>query len=173
TGPRRPPCIWMGRPPATMMQSQLPSITGCILARDEERQIADAIASLRALAGQVILIDNESEDRTVEVARPLVDLILTAPRTPLFDAARNLAIEPASGDWLFFLDADERIPPRLAEVLLRLVAERGSEFEALCLPFKHHFCGKWMQHSGWWPGYTRPQLIRKGSFRYNERLHGG
>src|SRR5262249_50574668 len=49
----------------------------------------------------------------------------------------------------------------------------GDTFAALCIPFKHHFCGKWMEHSGWWPGYTRPQLLKKGRFRYNERLHSG
>src|SRR5262249_14099460 len=64
-----------------------------------------------------------------------------------------------------------RVPPRLGPVLHQLVRERGHEFEAMCLPFKHYFCGKWMEHSGWWPGYKGPQLFKKGCFHYNERLH--
>src|SRR5205807_17638 len=57
--------------------------------------------------------------------------------------------------------------------LLSLVRERGQEFEALVVPFRNYFCGKWIEHSGWWPGYCRPQLLKKGCFRYNERLHSG
>lgn len=148
-------------------------ITACILARNEETRIEDALRSLQGWTEQIVVLDNESEDRTVEIARAYTPHVLTAPRAANFDAARNLAINVATGDWLFYLDADERVPPRLGPELLRLVREQGEQFEALVLPFKHYFCGKWMQHSGWWPGYTRPQLLKKGRFRYNERLHSG
>jgi glycosyltransferase involved in cell wall biosynthesis len=149
------------------------TISACILARNEERQIEAALQCLVGWTDQILVIDNESDDRTVEIARRYADRILTAPRAANFDAARNLAIEPATGEWIFFLDADERVPPRLAEQLRRLVQEQGDQFEALLIPFKNYFCGKWMEHSGWWPGYTRPQLLKKGRFRYNERLHTG
>src|SRR5207247_1674964 len=82
-------------------------------------------------------------------------------------------IPQTTGAWIFDRGADERVPPRLGEALRRLVAEEGEQFEALVIPFKHYFCGKWMEHSGWWPGYTRPQLLKKSRFHYNERLHTG
>jgi len=151
----------------------LGSITACILARNEERRIEDALRSLQGWTTQIIVIDNESDDRTVEIARAYTPHVLSAPRAANFDAARNLAIDVATGEWIFYLDADERVPPRLGPVLLDLIAQQGDQFEALVLPFKHYFCGQWMQHSGWWPGYTRPQLLKKGRFRYNERLHTG
>src|SRR5262249_50895092 len=108
-----------------------------------------------------------------EVARRYTEHVLTAPRALNFDGARNLAIEPATGGWIFYLDADERVPPALGEALRRLVREEGERFAAAEIPFKHHFCGRWMQNRGWWPGYTRPQLVRKGRFHYNEPLHSG
>lgn len=148
-------------------------ITGCILARNEESRIEEALRSLQGWTAQIVVIDNESTDRTVEIARAYTPHVLSAPRAANFDAARNLAIDTAIGEWIFYLDADERVPPRLGPELQRLVREQGDQFEALVLPFKHFFCGKWMQHSGWWPGYTRPQLLKKGRFRYNERLHTG
>src|SRR5438128_753154 len=129
-------------------------ICACILARNEEHQIEDALKSLQGWTDQIIVIDNESEDGTVTVARRYTPHILSAPRATNFDAARNLAIDHARGDWLFYLDADERVPPRLGEALQHLVRERGHEFEALYIAFRHYFCGKWMEHSGWWPGYT-------------------
>jgi glycosyltransferase involved in cell wall biosynthesis len=150
-----------------------PTISACILARDEAERIEAALQSLQGWTDQILVIDNESEDDTVAVARPYADLLLTAPRSANFDAARNLAIDVATGGWIFYLDADERVPPRLGPMLRQFVRERGAAFAAVCIPFKHYFCGKWMEHSGWWPGYTRPQLLKKGCFRYNERLHSG
>ena len=155
------------------MSSVQPTISACILARNEEGRIEDALRSLVDWTDQIIVIDNESEDRTVEIARRYTDDLLTAPQSANFDAERNRAIEVATGDWMFFLDADERVPPALGRELRRLVAEQGDQFEALVIPFKHYFCGEWIQHSGWWPGYCRPQLLKKGCFRYSERLHTG
>lgn len=148
-------------------------ISACILARNEERRIEDALRSLLDWTDEIIVLDNESDDRTAAVARRYADRILTVPRSNNFDAARNLAVDHASGEWIFFLDADERVPPALGRLLRQLVTERGHEFEALMVPFKNHFCGKWMEHSGWWPGYSRPQLLKKGRFRYGVRLHSG
>src|SRR5947208_399667 len=97
------------------------TITACILARNEERRIEDALKSLLGWTEQIIVIDNESEDGTVEIARRYGALILTAPPAKRFDAARNRAIEHAIGDWMFVLDADERVPPRLGPVLRQLL----------------------------------------------------
>lgn len=164
-----------GRPnPLKVVTAKEPAlITGCILALNEEQRMKGAIQSLAGLADQIIVIDNGSTDSTVEIAIRLGAKILNAPRAANFDAIRNLAIEEADSDWIFYLDADERNPAGLARVLRDLIASHGDEFAAVCVPFKHYFCGKWIQHSGWWPGYTRPQLLRRGKFTYNTRLHSG
>jgi glycosyltransferase involved in cell wall biosynthesis len=152
------------------------TITGCILARNEEAQLDGALRCLQGWTDQLLVLDHESTDATAEIARRSTPHVIpvSAPRgTACFDGLRNHAIEHATGDWIFFLDADERVPEALGRQLRQLVQERGAEFEALIIPFKNYFCGKWMEHSGWWPGYTRPQLLKKGRFYYNERLHSG
>ena len=148
-------------------------ITGAILARDEERHIADCIASLRPHVAEIILIDMESRDRTVEIATPIVDQILTHPIIANFDVARNLAIDAAKYDWIWYLDADERIPPETGQQVNELVRKRGGEFVAITLPFRSQFAGRWIEHSGWWPGYTMPRVLRRGHFQFGERLHSG
>src|SRR5258708_1327534 len=102
-----------------------PAISACILARNEERRIAGAIECLRDWTDQVIVIENESDDQTVAIARQYTDQILHAPPALNFDAIRNRAIEVATGGWIFYLDADERVPPRLGQELRGLVRERG------------------------------------------------
>lgn len=77
-------------------------ITGTILARNEEAVIGEALVSLRPHVDELFLIDMESEDDTCDVARPLVDKIISHPLIQRFDSARNVAFEHASNDWLLF-----------------------------------------------------------------------
>ena len=74
-------------------------ITGVVLARNEEINIAECLQALRSHVDELILIDMESEDRTRELAGPLVDRILHHPVVDGFDAARNIAIPEAKHDW--------------------------------------------------------------------------
>lgn len=148
-------------------------ITGVILARNEEHNIINCVTALRPHVSEIILIDMESEDCTVKLAVPQVDRVLTHELVPNFDAARNIAIPKARFDWLWFVDADERISVRTGRLVNKLVRERGHLFEAISIPFKSYFCGQWMQHCGWWPGYTMPRVLKRGHFHFAERVHGG
>jgi len=148
-------------------------LTGVVLARNEAANIVECLTALKTHVEELIVIDMESSDSTVELARPLVDQVLTHPLVPNFDAARNDAIAVAKHDWLWFVDADERVSPRVGQVVRQLVAEQGSQFEAILIPFKSYFCGQWMRYCGWWPGYTMPRVLKRGHFRFSERLHGG
>jgi len=161
-----------------------PAITGVILARNEERNLEDALRSLDGWTDQVILLDDGSTDRTAEIARRCGAVVIPVGEggrrkdeggrsDGRFDCLRNLAVEHATGDWIFFLDADERVPPRLGPILKELVRDEGDQFEGLVVPFKHYFCGKWMQHSSWGEGYCRAQLLKKGRFIYGSDLHSG
>ncbi len=148
-------------------------ITGVILAHNEEHHIVDCITALRPHVGEVLLIDTESTDRTIELARPLVNRVLSHPNVPNFDSIRNIAIPEGQFDWLWFVDADERIPTRTGRLVNELIQTRGSEFEAINIPFKSHFCGQWMQHCGWWPGYTVCRVVKRGHFEFGKNLHSG
>jgi glycosyltransferase involved in cell wall biosynthesis len=128
---------------------------------------------LQPHVAEILLIDMESSDRTVELARPFATKILSHPLVANFDAARNVAMPEAGFDWLWFLDADERIPPRTGQLVTQLIRERGHELSAVTIPFRSYFCGKWIEHCGWWPGYTMPRLLKRGHARFSERLHGG
>jgi glycosyltransferase involved in cell wall biosynthesis len=150
-----------------------PLITGVVLARNEEANIEACLRALRPHVDELFLIDMESQDRTVELATPLVDKVLAHPLVAEFDAARNVAFPAAKFDWLWFVDADERVSPHTGRVVKQLVREHGHEFEALIIPFKSYFCGQWMRHCGWWPGYTMPRVLKRGACHFVERVHGG
>ena len=96
-----------------------------ILAKDEEKNIADAIASVR-FAGEVLVIDSGSTDRTAEIARSAGARVLSHPMgADGFAGQRNFAQEQASGDWVLYLDADERVLPELATAVQEHIAQGG------------------------------------------------
>src|SRR5205807_5229485 len=110
--------------------------SGVILALNEEAALGKAIRCARLLCQQVIVVDNESDDRTLELARRCADVVLSAPRSLRFDAARNLAIPHVTGDWVWINDCDERLSPELVSVVRPLLRERGHDVDAAWFPFK-------------------------------------
>jgi rSAM/selenodomain-associated transferase 2 len=86
---------------------------------DEAAGIATALAALaplRARGAEVIVVDGGSSDRTIELARPLVDTVVMAPRGR--GAQMNAGAAVASGDVLLFLHTDTRLPPDADRMLL-------------------------------------------------------
>ncbi|HWD94690.1 MAG TPA: glycosyltransferase [Verrucomicrobiae bacterium] len=89
----------------------------CFIARNEEKNISRALASVRGVAGEIIVADTGSTDRTVELAKEAGATVCHFPWCDDFSAARNFAISHARGDWILWLDADEELLPESADEL--------------------------------------------------------
>ena len=83
----------------------------CMIARDEEEALPRALNSVSGLVDEVVVVDAGSEDDTKRVAADMGALVHDFPWTDDFSAARNFAMDKATGDYVFFLDADERLSP--------------------------------------------------------------
>ena len=86
------------------------SLAVCVLAKNEEKRIADCIRPALRHANEVIVVDNGSEDRTVQIAKELGATVLFSD--DLFDLARNKYLEYAHSEWILALDCDERMYER-------------------------------------------------------------
>jgi glycosyltransferase involved in cell wall biosynthesis len=146
-------------------------ISAIVHTRNEAARITDCLESLRGWTDEIIVCDMESEDATVEIAQRYTDAIIRHPRLANFDRARNCSAMRAQYRWVFYLDADERVPAQLGLALRRATAAPSDAFDALLIPFRHHFAGHWMQSL--YPGYTAPRLLRNGKFLFNPRIHSG
>ncbi|MCE9620512.1 MAG: glycosyltransferase family 2 protein [Planctomycetes bacterium] len=83
----------------------------CLIARNESSRLADAINSVRAIADEIIVTDTGSTDDTVELAKRLGAKVSHYAWTDDFAAARNACQQYAAGEWILWLDADERLKP--------------------------------------------------------------
>src|SRR5689334_14803837 len=87
-------------------------ISATIITLNEEENLAEALSSLD-WADEIIVVDSESTDRTVEIARRFTNRVITQKWLG-YAAQKNFATEQAAYDWVFNLDADERVTPELA-----------------------------------------------------------
>src|SRR6266568_212803 len=85
------------------------SISLCLMARNEETKLAACLQSAADLADETIIVDTGSSDGTLELASKLGAGVFEFPWCDDFAAARNECIRHATGDFIFWMDADERI----------------------------------------------------------------
>lgn len=121
-----------------------------------------------AFADEIVVVDHESTDKTVAIARKYTKRIYSQKNDPTnIDIQKNFGFEKAKGDWIFSLDADERIPKALASEI-REVIERDDVYAGYRIPRKNIIFGKWIAHGLWWPDYQL-RLFRKGKGRFVKR----
>lgn len=135
---------------------------------NEEKNLPRAIASIKGLADEIIVVDMQSDDRTKEVAEEHGALVYDHKRTGYVEPARNFAIAKAVGPWVLVLDADEEIPPKLAKKLRVIAEKEGADFYRV--PRKNIVFESWLRHSRWWPDYNI-RFFKKGKVTWNEVIH--
>jgi len=124
--------------------------------------IEDAIKSAFLLTDDVLVVDTESTDNTIEIAKKLGCRVLHSPYNRYVEPSREFAISSSKGDWVFILDSDERITETLAKEIKSVVGSTGHNF--FYMPRKNIFAGKkWLKHGGWYPDFVL-RLIKKDAF---------
>lgn len=140
-----------------------PMVSVVVLTRNEERHLPGCLDTL-AWADEVLVLDSGSTDRTLEIARAAGVRVEERPFTHFGDQ-RQAALEMARGVWVFFVDADERVPPELAAEVQEVVQSNRPEV-GWWVPRRNFFWGKEVRHTGWFPDYQL-RLLKKGYARYD------
>jgi tetratricopeptide (TPR) repeat protein len=102
------------------------SLSATLIVRDEERVLAACLQSLRSVVDEIIVVDTGSVDRSIEIAADHGAKVFHFAWCDDFSAARNAAIEHASGDWLLYIDADERVSGGNRDLLRAALGTPGS-----------------------------------------------
>lgn len=110
-GSARPPWLVLPAPLAFDTPTPRPRLSVCLIVKNEARFLDQCLTSIKGLADQRVVVDTGSTDRTVEIARAHGAEVHVFPWNDDFSAARNAALEHATGDWVLMLDADEELPP--------------------------------------------------------------
>lgn len=169
-----PPTVWeTASAEEALARGRLP-VSVIVHTRNEEHNIAECLERVKDWAGEIIVMDMESTDRTVEIARRYTDKIYHHPLIHDFDLARNASAQHARYEWILYVDADERVPDALVDALRQLLPALDDEVAAVKLTYKNYFLGKWIRYAGqWYPGYKAPMLLRRGRFEWLGAAHEG
>lgn len=127
-----------------------------------------------AFADQIVVVDSGSTDATVDIARAAGAEVIVTTDWPGFGPQKNRALAAATGDWVFSIDADERVSPALAAEIRAIVDGTNvgaSLADAYEIPRRSWYCGRFIDHAGWRPDYVT-RLIRRGKARFtNDLVH--
>ena len=140
-------------------------IIAAILTKNEARHIGDCIKSVQ-WADAVILEDSFSNDGTVEIAKGLGVQVFQNEFVN-FAVARDTALKNAQalqGEWILFVDADERVTPELAEEIRRVTQD--GQAVGWWVPRYNIMWGHTMRGGGWYPDYQL-RLMRTDAARYD------
>lgn len=129
--------------------------------------LAKALQSV-SFADEIIVVDMQSSDKTVAVAKRFTDRVFSHPDVGYADPARNFGLSKAKYPWILVLDADEVIPPSLQDKIKDLVTEPTAD--VYWLPRQNLFFGHWLAKAGWWPDY-QPRLFRKDHVSWAVGVH--
>jgi glycosyltransferase involved in cell wall biosynthesis len=136
-------------------------ISATIIVRNEAENI-EAVCQSVEWADEIVIVDSDSTDDTVEIARGFTNNIYNREFNGYKDK-HEYADSMATGDWIFWIDADERVTPELRAAIQSLrTAKADSLAEGYRIARRTFFLDKWIKHSGWYPDYQM-RLYRKGS----------
>jgi glycosyltransferase involved in cell wall biosynthesis/Flp pilus assembly protein TadD len=112
---------WLALPPelAETGPAERCRLSVCLIVKNEEQFLAPCLQSIQSIASEIIVVDTGSTDRTIEIAREFGAQVHSFVWCDDFSAARNAALEHATGDWVLMLDADEQLPPQQHDNLRR------------------------------------------------------
>jgi glycosyltransferase involved in cell wall biosynthesis len=143
-------------------------VTATVITRNESANIAAALSSVR-WADEIIVIDSESTDDTVEIARRHADRVMVRP-WPGYAAQKNFAAGQATHDWIFSLDADERVTPALADEIGALL-RTGPAAAGYRIPRVTFHCGRWIRSTDWYPDHQLRLYDRRRALWTGRHVH--
>lgn len=144
-------------------------LSAVILTKNEEKTIASLLTRLR-FCDEILLIDNGSTDRTVEIAKKAGATLLQSEAESFADR-RNLGMEKAKGDWILCIDADEVLSDALIGEIKAAVAR--TDIFAYYLRREDHFWGKTVCHGELQDAYQKGilRLMKKGTGKWINAVH--
>jgi GT2 family glycosyltransferase len=125
---------------APLNESGPARVSLCMIVKNEEANLADCLKSVEGLVQEMVIVDTGSTDKTKEIAASFGAKVVDFPWVDSFAAARNVTLEHATGDYCFWLDADDRVNDANRENLKALFESLprnqlvGFSMKCECLP---------------------------------------
>jgi len=122
---------------------------------NEEKNLSKCLKSIEDLADEIIVVDGESTDRTIEIAKTFGAQVFSTTNKKNFHINKQMAMDKAKGNLILQLDADELVDTELKEFIKKLLSslEKKEKLDdvAWWIKRKNFFCGRWLSKGGQYP----------------------
>lgn len=147
-----------------------------IITRNEEKNIARCLAGVRDWADEIVVVDSQSDDRTVEIAESFGARVVQHEFRG-FVEKKNFALEQCMHPWVFNIDADEEVSPALRREIMKLKPRLEEKMRrgvrAYAMPRLSWYGGRWIRHGDFYPDYVGRLFAREGARFGGCSLHAG
>ena len=152
------------------MTQTRPTLSAIVITRNEAHNLNDCLQSMHGLVDEIIVVDSQSTDATVAIAQHHGAKVAQPADWPGFGPQKNRALDLATCDWVFSIDADERVTPELAAEIEGVLSTNPDRV-AYQVPRLSWYCGRFMKHSGWQPDFVL-RLFKRGAAKFtNDLVH--
>src|SRR5579862_1615745 len=148
------------------------AVSGIVSSRNEGHLLGRCLDAL-AFCDELIVVDLESDDDTVQVAEAHGAKVVRHPLVPIAEAARVTVAPQAKHDWLLVVDPDEEVPPALAARVAELLPTVSDDVAAVDAPRQYYFAGKRLRGTVWGGPNKRRLLVRRGAVTLTSTIWGG
>ena len=144
------------------------SLSITIIGHNEIEHLRELLPQLK-WADEIVYVDCESHDGSLEVMREAGCRVYSRPNNTNLNVNKSYAMEQANGDWVFYVDPDERIPEILVSEIEKVIQDTTNS--AFKLNRRNHYFGNWLRHGSQYPD-TQLRLFRKDSAHFpNRHVH--
>ena len=124
----------------------MPKLSAFLITKNEQADIEDCLKSLKGLADEIVVVDDQSTDQTVSLCRAQGAKIFSRTLDG-FAAQKQYALDQTTGEWAFSIDADERVTPELAKEM-RGVLEQPASASGYYIRRNFYFLGRRLRYGG-------------------------
>lgn len=136
-----------------------------IITKNAADVVGDCLLSVGDLVDEIVLVDDHSSDRTLDIAKQYDARIFTRHEHDL-GRQKSFALSKSEGEWVLSLDADERLSPELVREIREVI--KSTRYSGYVIPYVNHFLGRPMRYGG--EGYSMLRLFKKDAAHIPDSL---
>ena len=144
----------------------LMKLSVAIITKNEEKNLPDCLKSV-TFADDIVVVDSGSSDKTVDIAKEFGCRVFIEDWKG-YGPQKNSAVDKCKYEWVFLLDADERVSIETKELIVKVL--KRPDADAYRFNRKNYLHGKWLKHSGYWPD-RQIRLVNKTKGLFQSVIH--
>jgi glycosyltransferase involved in cell wall biosynthesis len=142
----------------------------CIITKNEEEELPRCLSSVKDIADEIIVIDDNSSDRTRTIAKEFGAKVYVH-ELENFASQKNYALGKATEDWVFFIDADEECTQELRDAIRQILTRAQDDgTNGYLIPRRNIILGKEIKYSRWSPD-KHIWLFKREKGKWIGRIH--